>query len=96
MYYAAQKMKFSIKDLFSKYDQIHSFLWIWSHELKKSLMENFSYCAVLPIMALKDLFLEKDLYHLISSSEKFRNSILSKNILWPMYQSLSKNQINSF
>ena len=34
-------MKFSIKDFFSKYDQIPSFLWIWSHLLKKSLMENF-------------------------------------------------------
>ena len=25
----AQKMKFSIKDFFSKCDQIHSFPWIW-------------------------------------------------------------------
>ena len=32
-------MKFSIKDYFSKCDQIHSFLQIWSHLLKKSLME---------------------------------------------------------
>ena len=32
----AQKMKFSIKDFFSKCDQIHSFLRIWSHLLKKS------------------------------------------------------------
>ena len=24
----AQKMKFSVKDFFSKYDQIRSFLWI--------------------------------------------------------------------
>ena len=37
----AQKMKFSIKDFFSKCDQISSFLRIWSHLLKKSLMENF-------------------------------------------------------
>ena len=37
----AQKMKFSIKDLFSKCDQIRSFLRIWSHLLSKSLMENF-------------------------------------------------------
>ena len=37
----AQKMKFSIRDFFSKCDQIRSFLWIWSHLLKKSLMENF-------------------------------------------------------
>ena len=32
----AQKLKFSIKDLFS----------IWSHLLKKSLIENFIFCAV--------------------------------------------------
>ena len=37
----AQKMKFSIKDFFSECDQIRSFLRIWSHLLKKSLMENF-------------------------------------------------------
>ena len=34
------KMKFPIKDFFSKCDQIRSFLWIWSHLLKKSLKEN--------------------------------------------------------
>ena len=37
----AQKMKFSIKEFFSKCDQIRSFLRIWSHLLKKSLMKNF-------------------------------------------------------
>ena len=37
----AQKMKFSIKDLFSKCDRIRSLLRIWSHLLKKSLMKNF-------------------------------------------------------
>ena len=37
----AQKLKFSIKDLFSKYDQIWSFLGVWTHLLKKSLMESF-------------------------------------------------------
>ena len=42
----AQKMKFSIKDFFSKCDQIRSFLRIWSHLLKKSLIENFIFCAV--------------------------------------------------
>ena len=41
-----KKMKFSIKDFFSKCDQIHSFLRIWSHLLKKSLMENFIFRAV--------------------------------------------------
>ena len=36
-----QKLKFSIKDFFSKCDQIRSFLRIWSHLLKKSYLENF-------------------------------------------------------
>ena len=45
--YTAQKMKFSVKDFFSKCDQIRSFLRIWSHLLKKSFMENFIICAVL-------------------------------------------------
>ena len=36
----AQKIKFYIKDFFSKYDQIRSYL------LKKSLMKNFIFCAV--------------------------------------------------
>ena len=39
-------MKFSIKAFFGKYDQIRSFLQIWSHLPKKSLMENFIFCAV--------------------------------------------------
>ena len=37
----AQKLKVSIKDFFSKCDQIRSFLQIWSHLLNTSLMENF-------------------------------------------------------
>ena len=41
-----KKMKFSIKDFFSKCDQIRSFLRIWSHLLKKSSIENFIFCAV--------------------------------------------------
>ena len=42
----AQKMKFSIKDFSGKCDHICIFLCIWSHLLKKSLMENFIFCAV--------------------------------------------------
>ena len=41
-----QKMKFSIMDFFSECDQIRSFLRIWSHLLKKFLMENVIFCAV--------------------------------------------------
>ena len=39
-------MKFSIRDFFSKYNQMRSFLRIWSHLLKKSLMENFIFDEV--------------------------------------------------
>ena len=42
----AQKMKFYIKDFFSKCAQIRRKLRIWSHLLKKSLMQNFIFCAV--------------------------------------------------
>ena len=38
--FTAQKVKFSIKDFFSKGDQI------WSHLLKKPLIQNFIFCAV--------------------------------------------------
>ena len=36
-------MKFWIKDLFSECGQIRRELRIWSHLLKKSLMENFMF-----------------------------------------------------
>ena len=42
----AQKMKFSIKDLFGKCNQICPKLGIWSHLLKKSIMKNLIFCAV--------------------------------------------------
>ena len=38
-------MKFLIKDFFVKCDQILSFLQIWSHLMKKSLMKNFTFCV---------------------------------------------------
>ena len=42
----AQKIKFPIKNFSSKCDQIHSFLRICKHLLKKFLTENFIFCAV--------------------------------------------------
>ena len=44
--YTAQKMKFFIKDFFSKGGQIRSFLRFWTHLPKKFLMENFIFCAL--------------------------------------------------
>ena len=41
----AQKMKISIKDFFSKCDQIRRKLRMWSHLLKKFLVEIFFFCV---------------------------------------------------
>ena len=60
-------MKFYIKDFFSKCDQIHRKLPIWSYLLKKSLMENFIFYAV--------LIKEKP------GKEKFRKNFPVKNFL---------------
>ena len=48
-YYTAQKKKFSIKnfDFCSKYDQICSFLRIWSHLLKKFLRIHWRLSTIL-------------------------------------------------
>ena len=43
-------MKFSVKDFFSKCDQIRSKPLIWSHLLKKSLIENFIFRAMIDIV----------------------------------------------
>ena len=44
---SGEKMKFSVKDCFRRCGQIWSFLRIWSHLPKKSLMENLIFCAVI-------------------------------------------------
>ena len=40
-----KKMKLFVKDFFRKCDLIRRKLRIWSHLLKKSLMENFVFCT---------------------------------------------------
>ena len=62
-YFTLQKMKFSIKNFFSKCDHIRSFLRIWSYLLKKSFMENFNFCAAYFTLRWVKLFL-KDLENL--------------------------------
>ena len=46
--FTVQKIKFSIKNFFSKCDQILSKLPIWSHLLTKSLMKNFIILCSVP------------------------------------------------
>ena len=48
--FTAQKMKFSIKDFFSKCDQI------WSHLLRKSLVENFICCVLIIYEVISKFF----------------------------------------
>ena len=59
-----QKRKFSIKDFFSKCDQI------WSNLLKKSLMENFIFYAVLlPGQTVVDVILQLTCYNALHLGE---------------------------
>ena len=44
--YTVQNVKLCVKDFFSKCDQIRKKLQIWSHLLKKSLMETSFFCVV--------------------------------------------------
>ena len=59
-------MKLSIQDFFIKIVQIRSFKQIWSHLLKKSLMEKFIFCAKTFSHQLKVLFLYTKYLKLIS------------------------------
>ena len=45
-----KKMKFFIKDFFSKCNQIRSLMRIRSHLLKKSIMENFLFCRLKEVL----------------------------------------------
>ena len=44
--FTAQKKKFSVQNFLGKCDQIGKNLQIWSHLMKKSVMENFIFWAV--------------------------------------------------
>ena len=65
----AQKIKFSIKDFFSKCVQIRSFLRIWSHLLKKSLIENFIFCAVKGLTVALVIF-DREILNFVKLLEK--------------------------
>ena len=51
--FTAQNMKFSIKDFFSKCDQIRGKLLLWSYLVKKSSMENFIFCIVVDFFVME-------------------------------------------
>ena len=57
--HTAQKMKFSTKDFFGKHGRIRWKLRIWSHILKKCLVENFIFCAALSPSIVNRLAVEQ-------------------------------------
>ena len=70
-------------DYSSECDQIHRKLWIWSHLLEKSLMENFIFCAVVKASVI--LWFAKSLLLIDAfsevSAEAFKNIINPSNCL---------------
>ena len=84
-------------DFFSKCDQICRNLQIWSHLLKKSLMENFIFCVVShnsktsSILVRKLKFLKK----MVVSSVKFTTSISWSPICMPIIFVLTSIKIES-
>ena len=94
-----QKTKFSITDLFSKCDQIRWKLWIWSQLLNKSVMENFTFCAVNPTSNSQTTFAITDTkrnvtFVTLSTQEQLNNSKslqqlklgFKRTINWNKYQ----------
>ena len=87
----AQKMKFPIKNFSSKYDQIRSFLWIWSHLLEKSLMGNFIFVRCLEIaVQIYSKNISKNFQKNIC-----RGKILFYIRLWFDFYSFSKYPLNN-
>ena len=74
-------MKFFIKNFFSKCDQIRRKMRILSHLLKKSIIENFIFCAVkiflppLPIL-LEHLSSSPLLFDFLSLKMRYINLII--------------------
>ena len=73
----AQKIKFSIKDVSSKCDQIRRKPRVWPHLLEKSLMENFIFCAVenLACPLLSHIWLEHKI--LKPNTEKIKKNMFN-------------------
>ena len=70
------KTMFSVKDFFNKCDQMRSFLRIRSYLLKKSLMENFIFCAV----KVKRIFLSSIFRFRSESQSSLKNTSSSISV----------------
>ena len=72
----SKKMKFSMRNFFSKCEQIRSFLRIWSNILKKSLMENFIFCRVKE--ALREAKMTHEMRFSLTFSKKNKGQWMEK------------------
>ena len=90
----AQKMKFSIKDFFSKCNNIRSSLRIWPNSLKKSLTENFNFYAAYMKGHFTDYDIQAKRFHRICHkfyvTSKTTAQTKEKNHGLPMCSKLSK------
>ena len=79
-----KEMRFSIKDFFSKCHQVRRKLRIWSHLLKKSLMENFIFCAVnaVRLESYKSIKISKHLFNKFSNIVKKKNTPYKKHFIY--------------
>ena len=84
IFVTTQKMKFSIKDFFSKCDQIRRKLRIWSHLLKKSLMENLIFCAVCNVCCCLDWLFSYSLAALLTVLISFHILVVSRPVLFTL------------
>ena len=80
-----RKLKFSITDFFSKCDQIWSFLQIWSHLLKKSVIDNFMFWTVV-VAAFSQSHVILRCWHFQSSSNCFDLNWCLLPILWSEFR----------
>ena len=94
-----RKMKFSIKDFISKCDEIRRKLRTWSHLLKKFLIENFIFCAVVNtrvpsgriigptnfLLLINDLF-DKVIFNIINYDETRYSKCDWVSYFWQQFQ----------
>ena len=86
-------MKFSIKDFLSKRDQIRRKLRIWSHLLKKCLMENFIFCAVWKHLRLHSAYYQSEKQPL----EVFLKKCVLKNFIkFPFFLGKGWVQVSNY
>ena len=71
--------KFLTKDFFSKCDEIRRKLRIWSHLLKKSLVENFIFCAVMygKVVKRRDVFRNLSIIYDVYFLRKYLTKLLT-------------------